>query len=201
MPGGGGSVRQTGGVSPRWRVRKERADSADAPEDRRDRRAEVPGDAEDGRDDADLSSRLEAVTSNFTRPPTAEELRAAFSRRHVDDEPPPRRADEFSARYPTETLFYATPEEPESDPVEHAFSEDRSRTKGDYYYDPEDAWGVLGLQPGAPWKQIAAAHRRLAMQHHPDRLLDATPEQRAASEETMREVNVAYSVLRRLTGN
>ena len=80
-------------------------------------------------------------------------------------------------------------------------AEDRSRTKGDYYYDPDDAWGVLGIQPGASWAEIAAAHRKLAMKHHPDRLLGSTEEERQASEDKMREINVAYSVLRRLTGN
>ena len=139
------------------------------------------------------------MTSSFDRPPTAEELRAAFSRRHTDDEPLPPREDSFTKQFPTESLFVPTVEEPELEEIHHA--EDRSRTTGDYYYDPEDAWAVLGLTPGAPWKDIAAAHRRLAMRHHPDRLLDASPEDRAASEDTMREVNVAYNVLRRLTGN
>jgi DnaJ-domain-containing protein 1 len=139
------------------------------------------------------------VTSTFDRPPTAEELRAAFSRRHTDDDPPPAREDSFTKQFPTESLFVPTIEEPELEENLHA--EDRSRTTGDYYYDPEDAWAVLGLTPGSPWKEIAAAHRRLAMRHHPDRLLDASPKERAASEETMREVNVAYNVLRRLTGN
>ena len=198
---------QTGGVSPRWRVRKERADPVDARPDAGEQAGEDDPEAtgnvpeERNHRDAGLTSRIDAVTSNFARPPTAEELRAAFSRRQEEDEPPPRRTDEFASQYPTETLFHTTPHEPEPDPVEPSPGDDRSRTKGDYYYDPEDAWGVLGLEPGAAWRQIAAAHRRLAMQHHPDRLLNATPEQRAASEETMREVNVAYSVLRRLTGN
>ena len=107
--------------------------------------------------------------------------------------------DSFTEQFPTESLFVHEVDEPDPEEVHHA--EDRSRTTGDYYYDPEDAWAVLGLPSGASWKEIAAAHRRLAMRHHPDRLLDATPEERESSEETMREVNVAYNVLRRLTGH
>ena len=154
-------------------------------------------------DDEDLESRLGPVPSAYERPPTAEELRAAFGRRPRDegDEPARSAVGDFASRYPTETLFVATPIDDEPLVEEPVAAEDRSRTTGDYYYDPEDAWAVLGLQPGASWKQISAAHRQLAMRHHPDRLLDATPEQRRASEDTMREVNVAYSVLRRLTGH
>ena len=39
------------------------------------------------------------------------------------------------------------------------------------------------------------------MKHHPDRLLDSSDEDRERSEAIMREINVAYSVLRRLTGH
>ena len=175
----------------RW-GRKERDDDASPPDRHRDEGRAAP-------DDDDLESRLGAVTSNFDRPPTAEELRAAFARRSDDETAAPCRTDDFTSRFPTETLFVPTIDEPVAEEVHHA--EDRSRTTGDYYYDPEDAWAVLGLASGASWREVAAAHRRLAMRHHPDRLLDASPEERAASEETMREVNVAYNVLRRLTGN
>lgn len=181
-------------MAKRWqRGRKDSADDRRTPRD--------PEAAESDPDD--LESRLGPVPSAYQRPPSAEELRAAFTRkRPAEEEEAPRpTGDDFASRFPTETLFVSTPIEPDAIGGDPVFSEDRSRTTGDYYYDPEDAWGVLGLQPGASWKQIAAAHRRLAMQHHPDRLLDATPEQREASEATMREINVAYNVLRRLTGH
>jgi hypothetical protein len=68
-----------------------------------------------------------------------------------------------------------------------------------YYEDeqPFDPHEVLGLPLYAPWDQVVAAHRRLAKEHHPDRLVDATPEDRATSEERMRLVNQAYNELRR----
>ena len=180
---------QTGRVVRRWRKERKERDGDPDPSD------DDAADASPPTDD-DLEARLAAVTSRFDRPPTPEELRAAFRRRHDEpDEPAP--AADFTSRFTTESLFATTPVQ---DHVEPGL-DDRSRTKGDYYYDPEDAWAVLGLPSGASWKEIAAAHRRLAMEHHPDRLLDASPDERAASEEAMREINVAYSVLRRLTGH
>ena len=162
-----------------------------------------PSDGEDRRhaptrpEDEELAARLDAVSSRFRHPPTPEELRAAFSRKPAQDQPAPAGKD-FAASYPAESLFVPTIDDPVEIPTE---AEDRSKSRGDYYYDPDDAWGVLGVRPGAAWSEIAAAHRRLAMVHHPDRLLDCSEEDRAVSEDAMREINVAYSVLRRLTGN
>ncbi len=63
--------------------------------------------------------------------------------------------------------------------------------------DGSDPYYVLGVSPHAPWNEIVAAHRHLAKMHHPDRLLEASPEERAESEHTMRLVNAAYLQLRR----
>lgn len=171
---------------------------------RRGRRPVEPTDTEpDQHDDAtaadhdELGSRLDEVTSNFAHPPTPEELRAAFGRKPVGEAPAPRR-DDFVSSYPAESLFAPTLD----DPIDLSSAiDDRSQTRGDYYYDPDDAWAVLGVRPGATWPEITAAHRRLAKIHHPDRLLNASAQERDRSEDTMRDVNVAYSVLRRLTGN
>ncbi|WP_436795183.1 J domain-containing protein [Actinospongicola halichondriae] len=171
---------------------------------RRERRPDAPVDTvPDRRDpatrphDDELSSRLDAVSSRFVHPPSPEELRAAFGRRPVDEAPAPR-SEDFVSSFPAETLFVPTIDDPVEIPSE---VDDRSRTRGDYYYDPDDAWAVLGVRPGASWSEITAAHRRLAKVHHPDRLLDASDEHRATSEASIRDINVAYSVLRRLTGN
>lgn len=183
-------------MAKRWR--KGRKDDESDASERRSRRA-APSEPTESPEE-DLASRLGSPTSTFTRPPTAEELRAAFSRKKTDDAPPPPRNDSFSSKYSAESLFDTTPEPPKEEGFVMA-GEDRSRTSGDYYYDPADAWGALGLSPGASWKEISSAHRRLAKEHHPDRMADASPEERAASEEAMRDINVAYSVLRRLTGH
>ncbi len=194
---------QTGGVAKRWRRGRDDEETGGGKRARpaRTERSERPDDEERPTSPPagdDLASRLGPVASTYAKPPTADELRAAFSRKKVVDTPPPKSADSFESKYSAESLFSASEEPAEQ---EFFFSEDRSRTTGDYYYDPDDAWGVLGLQPGAAWKEITAAHRRMAMKHHPDRLVGAAPDKQAAAEETMREINVAYSVLRRLTGH
>lgn len=178
----------------KWRRRdkKRRSDEHDSHGDAPEPRAEPPRHDED-----DLDARLDAVSSLYSRPPTPEELRAAFGRKRVAEKPAPRRED-FASSYPMDSLFMPTVDDPVEMPSE---LDDRSRGRGDYYYDPDDAWAVLGLAPGASWGDITTAHRTLAKVHHPDRLLEATHEERAASETVMRDINVAYSVLRRLTGN
>lgn len=185
----------------RMAFRKKRPEPEDqgSAEQRDDAAERDRGSRSTGTSEEDIDARLGAVTSRFATTPTPEELRAAFSRRPRSDDSTTLPRGDFARRFPTETLFSPTVEEP-AEP-ETTSAEDRSRTKGDYYYDPDDAWAVLGVQPGASWEQIAAAHRRLAMKHHPDRLLGETPERRAESESIMRDVNVAYSVLRRLMGH
>ena len=52
-----------------------------------------------------------------------------------------------------------------------------------------DPWRVLGVEPGADPAAIHAAYRRRAWRHHPDR---------GGSLARMRELNAAYSILRRM---
>jgi DnaJ domain len=60
----------------------------------------------------------------------------------------------------------------------------------------KDYWEVLGLQPGATKEEIKAAHRRLSLQLHPDKLPPgATPEQRKVITERMAEINEAADAL------
>jgi DnaJ-class molecular chaperone len=65
---------------------------------------------------------------------------------------------------------------------------------------PLDPYRVLGVADGSTWEEITTAHRRLAKLHHPDRLLHATAADRELSERRMRELNIAYSELRRRRG-
>ena len=66
--------------------------------------------------------------------------------------------------------------------------------------DASDPYVVLGLPASATWEEISAAHRRLAKIHHPDRLVKASPEERATGEQRIRDLNVAYMELRRRKG-
>ena len=52
-----------------------------------------------------------------------------------------------------------------------------------------DPYAVLGVRPGSPESEIAAAYREQAKRWHPDRT-------GSAGEERMAEINVAYDVLR-----
>jgi DnaJ-class molecular chaperone len=81
---------------------------------------------------------------------------------------------------------------------ERATSDDGSRVLGEW--ERPDPYLVLGLPETSTWEQITASHRRLAKLHHPDRLLNATDEDREKSEQRMRELNIAYSELRRRRG-
>jgi hypothetical protein len=60
-----------------------------------------------------------------------------------------------------------------------------------------DPYAVLGLPITASWAEVTVAHRKLAKRYHPDLLLRASVEERAAAEEQMRLVNRAYSQLQR----
>jgi DnaJ like chaperone protein len=70
----------------------------------------------------------------------------------------------------------------------------------DSIFDETDPYVVLGLPPSASWDEISSAHRRLAKLHHPDRLMNANPEERENSDRRIRELNIAYMELRRRKG-
>lgn len=64
-------------------------------------------------------------------------------------------------------------------------------------YPLELAFFVLELDATrATWADVSAAHRRLALAHHPDRHANASPDARAAAEQKMQEINRARDRLR-----
>jgi DnaJ-domain-containing protein 1 len=92
-------------------------------------------------------------------------------------EEPPKRTDGFQQYYSTESLF-----EP----------------GGDVAPTPEEnPYRVLGVPEAATWEEITVAHRRLAKLHHPDHLVDSTAEELGRSEARIRDLNIAYTELRR----
>jgi hypothetical protein len=122
-----------------------------------------------------------------------EELDNAYAPRKKKQEQPPPSRSTFSEYFSTESLFsWTRADEPKDSPPED----------GGAHLDVEhpDPYEVLGLPEDATWKQIVAAHRRLAKQHHPDRLGSASAEQRHRSDRRMRQLNIAYSELRRRRG-
>jgi hypothetical protein len=56
---------------------------------------------------------------------------------------------------------------------------------------------ALGVSKGAGIEEISAAYRKLARTHHPDKVANLEPEVREYSEQRMKEINAAYSELKR----
>jgi DnaJ-domain-containing protein 1 len=62
---------------------------------------------------------------------------------------------------------------------------------------PTRAHQLLGVPLGASRQEVSQAYKKLAFIHHPDRVAGMGPEARQYSEERMKELNAAYSELRR----
>ena len=95
-------------------------------------------------------------------------------------------------------------EEPRQGPREDAQREDAQRESPRNTPPPprpvapaSPALGVLGLGAGASPAEVAAAYRRLARTYHPDKVAHLDPEVRRFAEERMKEINAAYSELKR----
>ena len=109
-------------------------------------------------------------------------------RRTTAEEPPKR--DTFSEYFSTESLF-----------TTETRAEAPSANDDDLGpFSADDPYVILGIPASASWEDITIAHRRLAKLHHPDRLLNATSDDRTRSEQRMRDINIAYSELRRRRG-
>jgi hypothetical protein len=109
--------------------------------------------------------------------------------------PPPTeepKRDTFSEYFSTESLFAHN--QPNDTGPRAAPDDDLGPFSAD------DPYVVLGIPASASWEDITVAHRRLAKLHHPDRLLNATEADRHRSEQRMRDINIAYSELRRRRG-
>jgi DnaJ domain len=55
---------------------------------------------------------------------------------------------------------------------------------------------TLGLARGASTEEIVSAYRELARTHHPDKVANLAPEVKEYSEQRMKEINAAYSLLK-----
>jgi hypothetical protein len=56
---------------------------------------------------------------------------------------------------------------------------------------------ALGVSKAVGAEEISAAYRKLAQTHHPDKVANLEPEVREYSEQRMKEINAAYSELKR----
>ncbi len=105
----------------------------------------------------------------------------------------------FQTYFTTESLFESADRrppgaEPAADPGEPI----RSVPLPSYPGHGRDPFEVLGVRPGATLAEITVRHRQLAKQYHPD-LHEVSS--RFEAEQTMIEVNAAYSELRRVLRN
>lgn len=169
----------------KWGRRKARGDAP---------AASSPGspgpDAGDVTDDAanawwtgrnDPKKETDTELDSHLGPKTADEIRESFKRKRGRPEPEAKPHGAFAEYYSADSLFTTV--------------DDDSVSSGEF--NPDDPYVVLGVPASANWDQIVSAHRRLAKLHHPDRLLDAAPDDREKSEERMAEINLAYAELRR----
>ena len=60
------------------------------------------------------------------------------------------------------------------------------------------AWATLGLQPGASWQAVTAAHRKLSARNHPDKFRQKPARERAKAERIYLDVQKALDVLKRV---
>lgn len=60
------------------------------------------------------------------------------------------------------------------------------------------AYTTLGVPKGASLGEISAAYKRLARAHHPDKVANLPEEDREESERQMKEINAAYTELKRV---
>ncbi len=59
----------------------------------------------------------------------------------------------------------------------------------------KDYYKILGIERGATDLEIKKAYKQKALRHHPDRHVDAEPEEREEEEKIFKEVSEAYCVL------
>jgi DnaJ-domain-containing protein 1 len=138
-----------------------------------------------------------SAANRWDHTPTPEELRERFKKKRRRPVEEPKHTE-----FDSDALFtrLGTSEPDRELASEELLTDVKPPADADYFYDPDDPWQILGVPRGASWDEITVAHKRLAKLHHPDMLATRSPEEREASEARMRDVNVAYSVLRRRLG-
>jgi len=109
------------------------------------------------------------------------------------DPPPPPPDSNFSDFWTAESLFdeQAPPPPPAGDTVDA----DLDVPGG---MDLDSAHLVLQIEIGSDWEAVTRAHRRLAKQYHPDRLVEYSPSAQEMGRNRMAEINAAHATLRAL---
>ena len=66
-----------------------------------------------------------------------------------------------------------------------------------FYKDINSAYRVLGIDKTATIAEIKKAYRKMAIEHHPDKLEHLGEDIRKGAEEKFREINTAYEQLKK----
>lgn len=131
----------------------------------------------------------------------ARETVAGVPTGHGPEAPPPDAARAHFADYWTaESLFegQAPPPPPDAPADEPADAPDGDEIDLPGGMDLDSAHLVLQIDVGVEWEAITKAHRRLAMQYHPDRLIAYSPAAQELGRVRMAEINAAHATLRAL---
>lgn len=103
----------------------------------------------------------------------------------------------------TDSAFLREPHEPRDVTTETGYSQYYSN---DSLFEPatptefeqhKGPFEVLGVLSSASWEEVCRAHRQLVSKLHPDRYVDADDLVREAAERRVRDVNEAFSEIRR----
>jgi DnaJ-domain-containing protein 1 len=99
-----------------------------------------------------------------------------------------------------ETYHIRTPQDappPKAEPDEPQPDEPEPEEPQHDELGPTRAHQVMGVPLGASRQEVSQAYKKLAFRHHPDRVAGMGPKAMEYSEERMKEINAAYSELRR----
>ena len=66
--------------------------------------------------------------------------------------------------------------------------------------DSKDPYAILGLEPGAKFKDIQEAYRQAAQMYHPDKVSHLGPEFKELAQKRFIEIQEAYETLKRRVG-
>ena len=122
-------------------------------------------------------------------------IRRTLRRMRRKDKPEEKVFERFSERFGAPASQEREPrQEPREDPRRQSPGTTPPPTP---VAPPSPAFEALGLGVGASKAEIAAAYRRLARAHHPDKVAGEPRDVREESERRMKEINAAYSELKR----
>jgi len=99
-----------------------------------------------------------------------------------------------------ETYHIRTPQDappPKAEPDEPQPDEPEPEEPQHDELGPTRAHQVMGVPLGVTQQEVSQAYKKLAFMHHPDRVAGMSPKAMEYSEERMKEINAAYSELRR----